>query len=282
MQLIADTHVHIYPFYEVDKALGTVLARLSKSGAGMFAPRSSKNAIKVACLTERYDCDVYRQLRDSPPDSVTERFEIIQRQDALLLRDRKGNGEFFLLPGQQIITAENIEVLALSTAERVEEGQSAADTVRSVRNAGGLPVVAWAPGKWFGHRGQVVRDLLDQFSPRELALGDTTLRPVGWLLPMIMRDARKRGFKILYGSDPLPFKGEEVTPGSYHSILSIEHGEANVADSQWSPAAAIRELLDQPWHIRPAGGRGKLLKVLTRLFNNHRAPKPARPRATGA
>lgn len=275
MQIVADTHVHIYPFYRIEKALESVLARLTPK-SGPLTPTPRIETVKIACLTERYDCDVYRLLQDTPPEAVNDLFEILSKEEALLIRHRKTGGEFYLLPGQQIITSENIEVLSLSTATRVTEGQNAAQTVRDVLEAGGLPVVAWAPGKWFGERGKVVRQLLNDFSPEQLALGDTTLRPLGWMLPNIMRDARKRGFRILYGSDPLPFKGEEIRPGTYRTVIRDHKLQSNPEMAQLSPALLIRNLLKSKWQIHPAGSRGRLLQVLQRLVKNHRAPKPAR------
>lgn len=281
MQLIADTHVHIYPFYKVEKALETTLAQLSRSAPSKWSTHAGNGTVKIACLTERHDCDIYNELKTSPSDAVTAVFDIEPLEGALRIRHREGRGEFYLLPGQQIITSENIEVLSLSASQRVEEGRSARETVQDVLDCGGLPVVAWAPGKWFGSRGQVVNELLDQFTPAQLALGDTTLRPLGWLLPIIMRKARRRGFKILYGSDPLPFKGEEKLPGCYRTILQSSAGnDLDPEQAAGDPASLIQNLLSQPWHIRSAGRRGTLYQVAVRLFKNHRTPGPSRQGAT--
>lgn len=267
MQFVVDTHVHIYPFYEVERALAAILKNLSAAGP---------DSIKVACLTERYDCSLYADLSTNPAASVTAIFDIIPNADSLLIRDRNGAGEFHLLPGQQIITAENIEVLSLNCKTLVAEAQSAAATVDNILALGGIPVVAWAPGKWFFKRGEVVAQLLEKFSPAQLALGDTTLRPLGWGTPGLIRKAKERGFRILYGSDPLPFKGEEVRPGSYLTKISVADRNNQ---SDLVPSQIIANLLTDKSQITAAGKRGSLLTVLTRLYNNHRAPKPARAAA---
>ena len=264
MQLAVDTHVHIYPFYRVERALRAILKNL---GMG------NQSGVKVACLTERYDCDLYASLQKSPSAQILEQFEIEPTQDSLIVRDKSREDQFHLLPGQQIITSENIEILALSCTKRVDEGQPAADTVSAILDAGGVPVVAWAPGKWFFQRGRVVVSLLDRFGPSELALGDTTLRPIGWTTPKIISDARKSGYRILYGSDPLPFVGEENRPGSYFSNIEIDSGNSTTTNN---PGQIISQLLTMDVKISAAGTRGSLPEVLLRLYRNNRAPKPSR------
>jgi len=126
----------------------------------------------------------------------------------------------------------------------------------------GLTVAAWAPGKWFGARGKVVSGLLRRFGPGGIALGDTTLRPQGWATPFIMRAARRRGFRVLAGSDPLPFGGEECRPGSYHTVVEADAG----------PAALAGRLLELPAaSLRTGGARGSLLTVARRLKAHKRA-----------
>ncbi len=265
MQFAIDTHVHIYPFYRVEHALESVIENLARTG---------ENTIKIACLTERYDCDIYSELATSPRPEVAARFHIENHENYLLIRRRESTGEFYLAPGQQIITKENIEVLSLSCLKRVAEGNSAVDTVRDILELGGIPVVAWAPGKWFFKRGEVVKSLIDRFSPSELALGDTTLRPVGWFVPLIMRAARRRGYKILYGSDPLPFKGEERTPGSYATL--IQGINQSTGGEIPDPGQLLSGALAQDLPLKSTGSRGSFPSVLKRLYLNNRAPKPSR------
>ncbi len=266
MQFSVDTHLHIYPFYNVEQALGSVLQNLSGGAEDM---------VKIACLTERYDCNLYDELASGAGSLFSHQYDIQSGPDSLVVTDKNGKGQFFLLPGQQIITSENIEILSLSCNKRVEEGQPASDTVRNILSLEGIPVVAWAPGKWFFNRGKIVASLLDQFTPQQLALGDTTLRPLGWGIPGIIKKARQRGFRILYGSDPLPFKGEEIRPGSYSTRI-IRNDQDGEIDPK-NPAELVRHILTADLSIKPAGSRGSIFDVLLRLYRNHRAPKPSKP-----
>ena len=122
----------------------------------------------------------------------------------------------------------------------------------------GVPALNWAPGKWFASRGQVVRSVLQEFGQEKLLISDTTMRPTVWPTPKIMASAMKRGFKIIAGSDPLPFAGEEKYLASYASMMS---GDLN-ADR---PADAIRKLLlDRSTPVFRCGKRSGLFTFMKR------------------
>ena len=268
MKFVIDTHVHIYPFYRVEQALESILDNLSRTGG---------DATKIACLTERYDCNLYEELATSPRNEVRKSFSIEPLEGSLLISRHDGQGDFYLLPGQQVITAENIEILSLNCLKRVVEGNSAADTVRDILERGGVPVIAWAPGKWFFKRGKVVRALIDEFSPSDIALGDTALRPLGWGVPSIMKAAKRSGFKVLYGSDPLPFAGEEFKPGTYVTLVQSESDSASI--DSLNPDRVLKNILAANPEVESGGSRGSLLEVLARLYRNSQAPKPPRQTA---
>jgi hypothetical protein len=261
MQYVIDTHVHIYPFYDVAATLDALLDNLGVADPG---------AQRVGCLTERFDCNLFDDLAAGGDSAVAERFGIEVDGEALRVTRRSDEARFHLLPGQQVITGENIEILSLACGQRVTEGQPAAKTVAAILEAGGVPVVAWAPGKWFFGRGRVVRSLIETFTPAELALGDTTLRPIGWLTPLIFREARLRGFRTLHGSDPLPYRGEERRAGSYCSSVAGAVGAGE------NPYYVVRSLLSREWSVEPLGRRGNLPVVAERLYRNSRAPRPSR------
>ena len=260
MRYAIDTHVHIYPFYDIAASLNALLDNL-----GNADPAASR----IGCLTERYDCNLFEELANGAKPDLVDEFRVRLDGQSLLVQ-RESDGEYcHLVPGQQVITGENIEILSLACRQRVPEGQPAIDTVRAILEQGGVPVAAWAPGKWFFGRGKVVRSLLEAFTPAELAIGDTTLRPVGWLSPMIFREARARGFRMLFGSDPLPYSGEERRPGSYIASVTGEPGAGG------KPFDVVRSLLTGDWSIEPLGRRGGLPTVLERLYRNNRAAKAA-------
>ncbi len=261
MKLIVDTHVHIYPFYEIHKALDAVLKNFNAL---------SSDAVKVACLTERYDCHVYDDLATNSKNLVGDAFDIAVSNTghSLKIKSTSTGQDFCLLPGQQIITSENLEILSLNCPQRVEEGLPARQTIENVIKNNGVPVVAWGLGKWIGKRGGVVKDLLNTFTPEQLAVGDTTMRPYGWFMPLIMRQAKAKGFKIIFGSDPLPFPGEECRPGSYATEIS-----SSASDKR--PREVIANMLTQNVIMQSVGHRCSLIDVAQRTLGHRKASKIA-------
>ena len=261
LTLIVDTHVHIYPFYAIERALQSILDNFN---------RIDRRAVKVACLTERYDCDLFTELASNPPESVTSKFDISVSDsgNSLRIQSKSDDQDFYLLPGQQIITAENLEILSLNCRQRVVEGNPAEQTINDVLSCGGVPVVAWGLGKWLSKRGELVGELIDKFAPHQLAVGDTTMRPYGWLTPLLMKKAENKGYKILLGSDPLPFPGEEKRPGSYACKFEVP-------ENSLSPEESIRSILILDGKISPVGKRCSILEVGKRTLNHRNASNAA-------
>jgi hypothetical protein len=251
MTIVADTHLHVYPFYDAGTALSNLARRLAEHDAG---------ATRVGVLTERDDCRFFRNLRAG--DTCPEGCRVTSLSDDAVSVRVPGGEDVILIAGRQIVTRERIEILALTRDRRWPQGESAEDVIRTVRDADAVPVIAWAPGKWFGQRGTVVRRLIEAHAPGELLLGDTSLRPPGWAEPRLMRAARRRGLRVLAGSDPLPFGGEESRLGMYVSRFEGPFDAAR-------PAASLRALLADPETvIESVGRRSSPLSWAARLLRN--------------
>ena len=212
MELVIDSHIHVYPCYRLETAFSTLMDRLC---------RVASNAIKIACLAERHDCDFYDVLSKESENILGPRFEVVNdSKERFVWVRRKSDGErLVVLPGRQIVSHENIEIIALNQTSRIPDGLPSSEIVSAVIMHGGTPMICWSPGKWFFHRAKIVENLLKQFSPIEIVIGDTSLRPRGWVKPFLMRKAEAMGFKVVAGSDPLPFPGEEQYFGSYVSHI---------------------------------------------------------------
>lgn len=255
MRIAVDTHLHIYPRHDPGRALGALRTGLSAARAD----------VNVACFTEGRDCRFFEGLRSgagSLPDGWTMRGG--DGLSALLV----GPGGFgvWLCAGRQIVTSERVEVLALVTDGDFRDGRPAAETVEAVVASGGLPVLAWAPGKWFFRRGRVVERLLAGFGPDKLALGDSSLRPTLWPTPRIMARARKGGVRVVAGSDPLPVAGDERWAGAYFTLFD------GAFDPQ-RPAASLLKLLKSGRITGFGGRRGGPLETLRRLTAHARAAR---------
>ncbi len=247
-------HVHIYPAFQVEDVFNTGLMQLDKlsSDAGRCA--------LALFLTERYDCHYYKSLRNSRHTGGDNwSIEETAEDCALLLRHRSGR-TMFLFAGRQVVTAERLEVLALTADLELEDGLPFAVLHQRVRAQGAIPVLNWAPGKWFFERGRQVQSILGQVPPSELAICDTTLRPTVWREPDLMKRARLRGFHILAGSDPLPYPGEEKFVGSYGVVLE-QFDEA-------LPVSSVRTALRSNAKVSIIGERQGLVPVGRRLHRH--------------
>jgi hypothetical protein len=249
--MIADTHMHLYPCYDTAAALRIAGANLRRLG-GAGTPR-------LVLLAERHDCRFFETLGGGAPDAGNGWAPA--GEPGVLVRDTDGAEPLYLVAGRQVVTAERIEILALALEHGPADGRPAKDTLRAIAEADGVPVLSWAPGKWFGARGRLVRELLETLPPDACLVGDTTLRPYGWGEPALMRLARQRGFGVAAGSDPLPFAGEEAAAGRYATRI-----KAPLDPSR--PLAGLRAALRQPHALRTTGRRDMPWRAFRRLWLN--------------
>ena len=254
MELLADTHVHIYPNHDAAALIRGAAERLQ--GAVRHV-----DAKIVLFLTEGHAYHFFERLLQGThglPASwaVTPCAE----REAVQIRWSEG-ADVWIVAGRQIVTAERVEILALTLGDPCEDGRPAAEVVSAVNECGAVPVLAWAPGKWMFRRARVVRDLVQQFGPDRLRLGDTSLRPVGWPEPRFMREP---GWKnVLAGSDPLPIVGEEAQAGGYGVRLVGEFDGNN-------PVTSLRRLLRSPETvIERIGSRNSPWQMARRLRSHH-------------
>ena len=211
-RVVADTHVHLYPRYDLGLALTALAANLARTPAGAHA----------AFFAERHDCSAFAALRGGAGLPARPDVAVTALSDpGSLLLTGTGGVPVYLFAGRQLVTAERIEVLALLLAEAPPEGRDAGRTIDAILATGGIPVLGWSPGKWWGARGRHARRLLERYGS-SLLLGDTALRPTSAPEPPLMREARRRGGGVIAGTDPLPFPGEERLLGSYASVFAGE------------------------------------------------------------
>lgn len=192
MPILADTHVHIYPSYDVRKALQFALENLTKHEKELGV-----KADKVICITHG-------------------------REPVVVLPEIE---DLFVFKGFQVITKEKLEVLALLTADRPADGEALATTVKQIIESGGVPVLPWSFGKWWFQRGKVLREYLSTVNPGEVLLGDIPLRSLGSAIIIANHNL------VIAGSDPLPIQGEESRIGNFATYLQGEIDPKNAKDS---------------------------------------------------
>lgn len=262
--IAADTHVHVYPCHDLDTALSTGLRNLDR----LAGPHRPDQLVRMLFLTERQDCRVFRELVQGHTRFRDPRFTLEGPFESAALRVHLDDQPaLYLFAGRQVVTCERVEVLALTTDDVIPDGQPLPAVLQRIRACGGIPVLSWAPGKWFFKRGRLVRQVLTTCRPGDLLVGDTTLRPTVWPEPRLLRKAAKRGIRVVAGSDPLPFPGEEACVGQYGIV-----GEALFDPER--PVSSAREM----WYHRETtfalkGHRDPLGKVLERLKKNRESKK---------
>ncbi len=245
MQIAADSHVHVYPFYDLAAQFDAAMRNL---------PRAD---IQLLCLTERQGQREFQALRNG--DRKAEGWSIEPTEEAESLRARGVPGEIILLAGRQIVTAENLEVLALGRDLDIPDGRPLSDTLARVRDGDAIPVLPWGLGKWWGRRGTFVQNCLDTARPGDLTFADTCLRPAVFPEPALLRSARSRGFSILHGSDPLPRPHEETLTGRWATVWESADWDAS------HPAAAWRRIVRERVPCTPAGRRCSLVEAIKRI-----------------
>jgi hypothetical protein len=255
-RIIADTHVHLYPVYDRSAALAALDGNLGRHGAG----------VRAAFLADRRDSRVFAAMRSGSFAVPGGGYEIRPlAEEGAVVACRDGEPRVYLFAGRQIVTAERIEVLALTVDLDLEDGLPAARVVDTILEAGGVPVLGWSPGKWWFARGALVAGLLRGRRPGEILLGDTALRPAGTREPRLMREARSRGFAVAAGTDALPLPGEERLLGSYVTVLEGEFDAGR-------PQEAVRRLLRGPGPaLGTSGERGSWGSAARRWVRNARA-----------
>ena len=253
IRLHLDAHAHIYPFHDVARLLLSALDHM---------PRIAPTDLRVLLLAERSDCQFFQSLaQDEIQLPAQWRITAWDPDGGVKVRHLPDNRELWILAGRQAATAERIEVCSLFSDDPLKDGAPAREIIRGIVEAGGLAALDWAPGKWLGKRGALVKRLVREFPPNQLALVDTSLRFTGWPAPRLYAQAAKAGRPVLAGSDPLPVPGEESVAGSYHCVFQIPW----LADPSRIVEPLRTALTGGNLDIRFGGRRGTPLEVLKRL-----------------
>ncbi|MCK5849860.1 MAG: hypothetical protein KAH23_03015 [Kiritimatiellae bacterium] len=254
MKIIADTHLHVYPCYDEELAVHNLFDNLTK-----IAP----DAVKVAFLAERSDCSWYQDIKQAGTLSGGVTVETIGNENVLILR--KEDACLYLFPGRQIVASERVEILSLMADVAGLDGMSSDRIVEDVISGGGFPVLSWAPGKWMFSRKEKVKKLIGMSEQGTLLLGDTTLRPILWGEPLLMRFARSKGIATVAGSDPLPFADEEKYMGCYATVFDAPFDEKHPVSSMKAALTTSGSV------ITSIGRRCGPFEVFLRLVKNARS-----------
>ena len=245
-----DTHAHLYDSYSVKEWCEAAVRNLGGSG----------DSPSVVFVVDREGQDSLARLRREVP-SFGDWQELWDGQAGIA---RLGDGSLVVVQGVQYVTSERLEVLGLGVPRSSPDGSSASEYISHIGELGGLACLPWSPGKWFGSRGKVVRNLLDTTATSALIAGDISLRSRLGPPSSLLRYARSRGFTVLYGTDPLPTKGEEELVGSFGVELVLT-GSAQEVVSSWT---GLREAILSASTLSRWGVRNSPLQATRRFISS--------------
>ncbi len=257
--IIADAHVHIYNCFKLEEFLNSALNNFTINAKKITSP---DNFTSILFLADIKGKEIFNQIKKYSQQENIDDYQISNwtfhnTQEKLSLYARNQNNQnIFFIAGRQIVTAENLEVLALITEQSFEEGLSLEVTIQEIIASGGIPVLPWGVGKWIGTRGKTLSNLLQNNIHSILFLGDNRNRPGFWLRPFYFQLAKKQGLRILPGTDPLPLASESSRPGSFGFMV---RGSLNYEE----PGKHIKQiLLDSKTNIQAYGSLESPLRFI--------------------
>lgn len=233
MELLADTHVHVHACFDPDAFFDAAADNFDRaSGAPTAGDRWD-----LLCLTDVSGVQADRYLCETLRRTKSWRF-FFHADRSAVCAERNDGRRMHVLPGRQIVSKENLEVLALNCRYEAEDHAMDLNALMDgIRQAGGNPVLPWGFGKWAGKRGRVVRALLE--TRKDFMLADNGNRLSGTPMPALLRKGLRRGFDLLAGSDPLPLTSQVGRVGTYGVRASSPVTDAG-------PAEAFRTLVSRP------------------------------------
>lgn len=206
-----DAHVHLHERLDPIHTL-----RLAHRALRQAAPEAQNYMVMLAC-------------RDRHRPFISLRIRLAHTREPESLRYDEDGSSLIVVAGRQIVTAERIEILALGSLTRIEDGIDAERTIAVLREQDAVVVLPWGVGKWLGARGKLIDRLLHEYP--DVRTGDIGGRPRFWPVPQF-----KERRPSLSGSDNLPLPGSDGQVGNFGSVV-----EAGI--SRERPLADLKQAL---------------------------------------
>lgn len=228
-KILIDAHIHFHGCY--DKA--TFLNSAQNNFKKIALKRNIENFQSILFLTESYGDNFFNELFETAKNgNKLSKWTLSLTENENTIKISHENGfDLFIIAGKQIVTKENLEVLALGLKDDYRDGKSIEDVLEEVADLNILSVIPWGVGKWFSRRKQIIENLVMQTKSNNIYLGDNGNRPFFWPKPKLFQIAEGKGILNLPGSDPLPFRREVYKPGSFGFIIEEVLNEEKPFDS---------------------------------------------------
>jgi hypothetical protein len=238
--ILFDAHAHIYDCFDLDSFILAAFANFT-AAAGLIEGDRERIAGFII-LTESAGFNYFGQLDSLVEENGKFQWSVTRSLCGSLVISHPAwtELELVLVPGRQIVTKEQLELLALFCDREFEDGMDLTAAVAAVLKVGGIPVCPWGTGKWLGKRGKILSDSFLRRDNDEFFLGDSGVRPSVWPLFAGFRVLDKRGTVLFSGTDPLPVAGEEKRVGSFGGCLPYER-----IKNMKAPARELKKFLLQ-------------------------------------
>ena len=246
-----DPHAHLYDMYPTRSWCVAAMRNLS----------GGSNADKMVVVVDRKGQDSFARLsRDVPQFGM---WALLEGGDAGIVSI--DGQSFTVVRGVQYVAQERIEVLGLGVGRTVDDFLPASALVAEVVAKGGIPCLPWSPGKWFGKRGAVVNDLLRDFDPRQLTVGDIAIRSTLGPYSSILSSATKKGYRVLCGTDPLPTARDAELVGTFGVELCGDF----LPDTREGVRSILQALLESSKIVAPFGRRNSPVRAGVRFAGQY-------------
>ncbi len=249
-----DAHVHVYPSFDADALLDAAREHFLRARG---TPPPDSEPLGVLMLTETRRDDVFTPWRSGSRESQPRRWSVRPTDEAcsLSVTDAAGR-QLVIIAGRQIVTAERLEVHAIGTTSRFDDGEPIDHVLDRLTGQPVITVLPWGVGKWTGARGRTIERLLEGDWPADRYVGDNSGRPRGTPTPRLLHNAESRGIRIVPGSDPLPLPDHERHAGRFGFLTDTPASDR--------PFEAIRRWLrDAPNPLPRYGRRAGPIECLT-------------------
>jgi hypothetical protein len=227
--LLVDAHVHIYDCFDLDGLFDAATRNFARAARSLGLADASREGMLL--LTETAHDHAFDAL--AAGGLRPRRWKVAKTAEPAVLRlSLDGQPPLWLVAGRQIATREDLEVLALGTTERFPDGEPIGVSLAASERAAAMTALPWGFGKWWGPRGGIIRQIMTAPRERPLYSGDNGGRLAWSLRPQLLRLGERAGLKILPGTDPLPFAGQESRVGGFGMLIP-----------DWDPAGRPLEQL---------------------------------------
>ena len=215
--ILVDAHVHIHDHFQLNRLFLISLQNFRKA---LNQYQIHEPFESFLLLTESSGTNQFERIAKMIDVDSSDDFSASATSEPSTIRISTGGGQqVYIVAGRQIVTAENLEILALGYNQDYPDGRPLNYALKDLEESGCLRVLPWGAGKWLGKRGKIIDSLVSSWDGGSLFLGDNGNRPKFWSLPAVFEQAASRGIHNLPGSDPLPFPGLEKKAGSFGFML---------------------------------------------------------------